>query len=103
MGWFTSDGNSNSKKSDKDKKEFDKVIKTDKIEGTVPKVADVVKALREERNGLKAQIITLEAMIAGLDDQIEVMLAEAEAAQKTINELEAILYSLLSEKEGSMG
>lgn len=70
------------------KEAINDMIKTDKIEATVPKVVSVVSNLRKDK--------------AALENTISIMLAEADADQKRIDELEAILASLVSEG-GSTG
>lgn len=69
-------------------KEIKDVIKTDKIEGTVPKVVGVVGKLRADKADLEATVAN--------------MLVEADLDQKKIDELEAILASLV-EEGGSTG
>lgn len=69
-------------------KEVKDVIKTDKIEGTVPKVVGVVGKLRADKAALEATVAD--------------MLVEAEIDQAKIDELENILDSLV-EEGGSTG
>lgn len=83
MKWFKSTAPAEIEKEVKD------VIKTDKIEGTVPKVVTVVSELRKKK--------------AELETTVADMLVEAAADQKKIDELEAILASLLNDGGGSVG
>lgn len=83
MKWFKSTAPAEVEKEVKD------VIKTDKIEGTVPKVVTVVSELRKKK--------------AELETTVADMLVEAAADQKKIDELEAILASLLNDGGGSVG
>lgn len=81
--WFKS-------KATKDvEKEIKEVIVLDKIEGTVPKVVGVVAKLRADK--------------ASLEKNVSDMLAEAAKDQAKINELEAILASLVNEGGESAG
>lgn len=81
--WFKS-------KSKKEiKKEIKEVIELGKIEITVPKVAGVVGKLRADK--------------AMLEKNVSDMLEEAARDQAKINELEAILASLLEEGGESAG
>lgn len=83
MAWFKSKTKTDVEKEIKD------VIKTDKIEGTVPKVVSVVAKLRADK--------------AALEQNVADMLVEAAADQKKIDELEAILASLVNEGGESAG
>ena len=76
-------------KSKNVEKEIRDVIKTDKIEGTVPKVVGVVAYLRKALADAVALIASMQA--------------EAAADQKKIDELEAILASLVNEGGESAG
>jgi hypothetical protein len=71
------------------KKEIDNMIVTEKIESTVPKVVSVVAKLRADK--------------AALEKNVSDMLVEAAVDQKKIDELEAILASLVSEGGESAG
>jgi hypothetical protein len=71
------------------KKEIDNMIVTEKIESTVPKVVSVVAKLRADKSALEKNVAD--------------MLVEAAADQKKIDELEAILASLVNEGGGSVG
>jgi hypothetical protein len=70
-------------------KEIKEVIELGKIEVTVPKVVGVVAKLRADK--------------AVLEKNVSDMLAEAAKDQAKINELEAILASLLNEGGESAG
>jgi hypothetical protein len=70
-------------------KEIKEVIELGKIEVTVPKVVGVVAKLRADK--------------AVLEKNVSDMLAEAAKDQNKINELEAILASLLNEGGESAG
>ncbi len=77
------------KSKTKDVKEVKDMIDTVKIEGTVPKVVGVVAKLRADKTAL--------------EKEKAVMLAEAAIDQAKINELEAILASLVDEGGESAG
>ncbi len=83
MAWFKS------KKTEEIQEEIKDVIVLTKMEGTVPKVVGVVAKLREDK--------------ATLEKEVAAMIVEAAADQKKIDELEAILASLLSEGGESAG
>ena len=76
-------------KSKEIKKEIKEVITLDKMEGTVPKVVSVVAKLRADK--------------MMLEKTVSDMITEAAADQIKINELEAILASLVSEGGESAG
>ena len=65
------------------------LIELGKIEGTVPKVVSVVAKLRSDK--------------AELQDEVTRLFQDADKAQEKIDELEAILASLLSEGGESAG
>lgn len=73
----------------KETKEVIALIELGKIEGTVPKVVSVVAKLRSDK--------------AELQDEVTRLFQDADKAQEKIDELEAILASLLSEGGESAG
>ena len=77
------------KNVEKETKEVIALIELGKIEGTVPKVVGVVAKLRSDK--------------AELQDEVTRLFQDADKAQEKIDELEAILASLLSEGGESAG
>ena len=77
------------KNVEKETKEVIALIELGKIEGTVPKVVSVVAKLRSDK--------------AELQDEVTRLFQDADKAQEKIDELEAILASLLSEGGESAG
>ena len=78
-----------SKTVEKETKEVIALIELGKIEGTVPKVVSVVAKLRSDK--------------AELQDEVTRLFQDADKAQEKIDELEAILASLLNEGGESAG